>query len=93
MADKQQQDDKFSQNSRDMANMGKGMNLAIGFMSHVLVATAMGYGIDYFAGTLPLFMLLFMVLGFVAGLRSMWRYANAKPGDEDSRPTPSDAES
>lgn len=34
-----------------------------------------GYGLDYLFGTLPLFLMIFAVFGFVAGVRTMMRSA------------------
>lgn len=56
-----------------MEGAGKGYTLGLQFVVSILVGTAMGYGLDYAFGTLPLFMLVFMVLGFVAGLRAIWQ--------------------
>lgn len=60
-------------------SMGKGMNVGINLMSSVVVGGAMGYGLDYVFGTLPLFMLVFFFLGFGAGLRSIWKVIQNKP--------------
>jgi ATP synthase protein I len=54
-------------------SMGSGMNLGINLMSSVVVGGAMGYGLDYLFGTLPLFMIIMCFLGFGAGLRSIWK--------------------
>ncbi len=42
--------------------------LAIGF--------GIGYGLDYLFGTLPIFMVLFVMLGLAAGVKTMLRSAN-----------------
>jgi ATP synthase protein I len=60
-------------------SMGKGMNVGINLMSSVVVGGAMGYGLDYVFGTLPLFMLVFCFLGFGAGLRGIWKVIQNKP--------------
>jgi len=60
-------------------SMGSGMNLGINLMSSVVVGAAMGYGLDYLFGTLPLFMIMMCFLGFGAGLRSIWKAIQNKP--------------
>ena len=34
-----------------------------------------GYGLDHLLGTLPLFLIIFTILGFAAGVRTMMRTA------------------
>ena len=40
------------------------------------IGFGIGYGLDYLFGTLPIFMLIFTVLGLVAGVKTMIRSAN-----------------
>ena len=40
-----------------------------------LVGAAMGWGLDELFGTLPLFLIVFVLLGFAAGIRTMMRSA------------------
>lgn len=68
------------QDSTDTAQaMGTGMNLGINLMSSVVVGGAMGYGLDWLFGTLPLFMILMCFLGFGAGLYTIWKAIQNKP--------------
>lgn len=60
----------------------KGYKLASEFVAGVLVGGLIGYGIDYLVGTLPLFLIVFLLLGFGAGILNMSRAANR------SQPTP-----
>lgn len=39
------------------------------------IGFGIGYGLDVLFGTLPIFMVLFILLGFVAGVRTMMRTA------------------
>jgi ATP synthase protein I len=39
------------------------------------IGFGIGYGLDLFFGTLPIFMVLFVLLGLVAGIRTMLRSA------------------
>jgi ATP synthase protein I len=62
----------------------KGYKLASEFVGGVLVGGLIGYGIDYVAGTLPLFLIVFLLFGFGAGILNMSRVANrAQPTPEE----------
>ena len=41
----------------------------------VMIGSAIGWGIDRLLGTLPLFLIVFGILGFVAGVKTMLRSA------------------
>ena len=41
----------------------------------VMIGSAIGWGIDRLLGTLPLFLIVFGILGFVAGVKAMLRSA------------------
>lgn len=50
----------------------------------VLLGSAIGWGLDTLAGTMPLFLVVFLLLGFAAGVRTMMRSAtevNRRAGD------------
>jgi ATP synthase protein I len=64
------------------SDYSKGYKLASEFVGGVLVGGLIGYGLDYVAGTLPLFLIVFLLLGFGAGILNMSRAANR------SQPTP-----
>ena len=64
----------------------KGYRLASEFVAGVLVGGLIGYGLDYLVGTLPLFLIVFLLLGFGAGLLNMSRAANrSQPSAEELR--------
>jgi ATP synthase protein I len=46
------------------------------------IGFGMGYGLDYLFGTLPIFMLIFTVLGLVAGVKTMIRSAHEMQNDQ-----------
>lgn len=51
----------------------------------LLLGFGFGYGLDLFFETLPIFLILFTMLGFAGGVRAMMRTANdiaAKQADE-----------
>jgi ATP synthase protein I len=64
------------------SDYSKGYRLASEFVAGTLVGGLIGYGLDYMAGTLPLFLIVFLLLGFGAGILNMSRAANR------SQPTP-----
>jgi ATP synthase protein I len=64
------------------SDYSKGYRLASEFVAGTLVGGLIGYGLDYVAGTLPLFLIVFLLLGFGAGILNMSRAANR------SQPTP-----
>jgi len=52
-----------------------GWRLVIELVTGLLVGFGIGYGLDAVFGTLPLFLVLFTLLGFAAGVRVMMRSA------------------
>ena len=61
------------------SDYSKGYRLASEFIAGVLVGGLVGYGIDRLAGTLPLFLIVFLLAGFGAGILNMSRAANRTP--------------
>lgn len=57
----------------------KGYRLASEFVAGTLVGGLIGYGIDWIFGTLPLGLIVFLLLGFGAGILNMARAANRVP--------------
>ena len=49
--------------------------MVIELVAGLLIGFGMGYGIDWALGTQPWFMLIFTLLGFVAGIKTMLRSA------------------
>ena len=41
----------------------------------MLMGLGIGYGLDHLFGTMPLFLIIFTILGFAAGVRTMMRSA------------------
>lgn len=70
---------KPSTSYRGASDYSKGYRLASEFVAGVLVGALIGYGVDYVAGTLPLFLIVFLLLGFGAGILNMSRAANRTP--------------
>ena len=45
--------------------------MVIELVSGLAIGFGLGYGLDIVVGTLPIFMIIFTLLGFVAGIRTM----------------------
>ncbi len=73
---------KPSTSFQGASDYSKGYKLASEFVAGVLVGGLIGYGVDFLFGTLPLFLIIFLLLGFAAGIVNMSRAANR------SQPTP-----
>ena len=56
-----------------MANMA--WRMVIELVAGIATGFGIGYGLDWLFGTLPIFLILFIGLGFVAGVRTMMRTA------------------
>ena len=57
------------------AAMSMGWRMVIELVMGVMVGAAMGWGLDSLLGTLPVFLIVFVLLGFAAGVRTMMRSA------------------
>ncbi|NKB44019.1 MAG: ATP synthase I [Alphaproteobacteria bacterium] len=55
--------------------MGQGLRIGIEMVVSVAVGAGLGYFIDNWAGTTPLFMIVFLFLGFAAGIMNVLRIA------------------
>ena len=56
-----------------MANMA--WRMVIELVAGIAIGFGIGYGLDWLFGTVPIFLILFIGLGFVAGVRTMMRTA------------------
>jgi ATP synthase protein I len=52
-----------------------GWRMVIELVTGLLIGFGIGYGLDRLFGTLPIFLVLFTLLGFAAGVRVMMRTA------------------
>lgn len=75
--------EKQSEESRK--GMALGLKISSEFIAAIAVGTMLGYLIDRFAGTTPWGMIIFLLLGFCAGvlnvLRAMGMVATPNPGE------------
>jgi ATP synthase protein I len=60
--------------------MGVGLRVGVELVSALVVAVAIGYGLDRWLHTLPLFLILFVLMGGAAGLLNVWRLVQRRPG-------------
>lgn len=49
--------------------------MVIELVAGLMIGFGIGYGIDWVFGTLPIFLVIFIFLGFAAGIRTMLRSA------------------
>lgn len=57
------------------SGLGQGLRIGIEMVVSVAVGAGVGYFIDQWAGTTPLFMIVFLFLGFAAGIMNVLRIA------------------
>ncbi|MFO0388792.1 MAG: AtpZ/AtpI family protein [Alphaproteobacteria bacterium] len=62
-----------SQEDSSGAQYGKGVRMGVDLLAGAGVGIFLGYYLDKAAGTTPLFLLLFLFLGFAAGVRNIMR--------------------
>ncbi len=58
----------------------QGWRMVIELVSGLGIGFVIGYGLDYLAGTLPLFLVVFTLAGFAAGVKTMLRTAKEIQG-------------
>lgn len=62
-----------------MQGLAEGLKLGSEFVAGVVVGAAIGYAIDHFAGTMPFGLIVFLMIGFAAGVRNVLRSVSPKP--------------
>jgi ATP synthase protein I len=68
-----------------MSPMGIGLRVGIELVSALVVAVAIGYGLDYLFGTRPILTAVFVLLGGAAGVLNVWRVFAPRPTTQDRR--------
>lgn len=58
---------------RNVSGIGLAFRISIEFTAAVLVGVAIGYALDRWLGTSPLFMVVFLLLGFASGAMNIYR--------------------
>ena len=60
---------------KKISGYGIGMKISLDLFSSILVGTMIGLGIDNFFSTKPIFLLIFLVLGIIAGFYNLYKSA------------------
>ncbi|MEM1365874.1 MAG: AtpZ/AtpI family protein [Pseudomonadota bacterium] len=68
--DKQNQRDE---RQADASGWARGTKLASEFVAGIVVGAAIGWGLDWVFGTLPWFFIVFLMVGFCAGILNVLR--------------------
>ncbi|MEM8795151.1 MAG: AtpZ/AtpI family protein [Pseudomonadota bacterium] len=70
--------------TQDNRGMAYGLKIASEFVSAVLVGSAIGWVLDYYVGTTPFGLIVFLMLGFAAGVVNVMRTTGkmAEPDDK-----------
>jgi ATP synthase protein I len=82
---------KPSASLQGATGFAKGYRLASEFVAGTLVGGLVGYCVDWVFGTLPIGLIVFLLLGFGAGILNMARAANRVPPAQErlgSNPPP-----
>ena len=60
---------------KKISGYGIGMKISLDLLSSILVGAMIGLGIDNFFSTKPIFLLIFLVLGIIAGFYNLYKSA------------------
>lgn len=78
-----------TQSAGSASGYAAGMKLSSEFVAAILVGAAIGWGLDRLLGTSPWAMIVFLMLGFCAGvvgvMRSAGRISDPRAGKDDGR--------
>ena len=58
-------------------NVYKGYIIGISLFSHIIISMVIGYGLDTFFNTKPLFIIIFIILGFIAAMWQIYRESSS----------------
>lgn len=67
---------KVRKQEGDPSAIAKAMRLSSEFVAGIVAGALLGWLVDKFAGTSPWGLIIFLMLGFVAGVRNLMRSAN-----------------
>jgi ATP synthase protein I len=59
--------------------MGIGLRAGVELVSALVVALAIGWALDRWLHTMPLFLIIFVLLGGAAGIVNVWRLIGPPP--------------
>ncbi len=66
--------------------LGRASTLGLHLVSGMLVGGVLGYGLDSWLGSQPWGLLVFLLMGIIAGFRNVWRDAQYIITDSNSVP-------
>ncbi|SFP81736.1 AtpZ/AtpI family protein [Tranquillimonas alkanivorans] len=66
--------------------------MVIELTAGLMIGLGIGYGLDVLFGTLPVFLVLFVLLGFAAGVKTMLRTAKSVQLGHDEADQPADGD-
>jgi len=69
----------------DAAGFARGFRLSTELVAGVLVGAAIGWGLDRLAGISPWGLIVFVLLGFAAGVLNVMRAAGIRPGGPEGQ--------
>jgi ATP synthase protein I len=75
-----------SRPKKEPSPAGEAMRMGTEFAGGVLVGAGVGYFLDRWLDTTPIFLMVCVALGAVAGFRTMMRSARAASGEEKDTP-------
>ena len=76
LADKRGPDEAKRHQDEHHSQVQQGWRMVTELVAGLGIGFGMGYGLDLVFGTLPVFLIIFTLLGFIAGVRTMMRTAN-----------------
>lgn len=86
----QQQPARFSENRQgatsDTSGLARGLQLTAEFAAGILVGAAIGWLMDRWLGTRPWGMMVWLMLGFGAGIRNLMRAGARPPNNAEGPP-------
>ncbi|MER0237546.1 AtpZ/AtpI family protein [Fulvimarina sp. MAC8] len=71
--------ERQSGSGSSMKGIAEGLKLASEFAAGIIVGGGLGFVIDTYAGTSPFGLIVFLMLGFAAGIRNVLRSVGPKP--------------
>lgn len=87
LANKRAPDEAKRHQDEHHSQVQAGWRMVIELVTGLVIGFGMGYGLDVLFGTLPWFLIVFTLLGFVAGVKTMMRTAKemapGEPGEDE----------
>lgn len=77
-----------SREESHVAGAQMGWRMVTELVVGLLMGAAIGYGLDHLFGTLPIFLVIFTLLGFAAGVRAMMRTATEVQAENTAQGAP-----